>query len=557
MAPPPILLTLLNRAGVIIMQHKIAIIDLGANTSRLIILAYTPGTAFQLIDQLRERVRLSEGMGAENILRPTPIDRTVRLMKVFKVLCEANGIDTIIATATSAVRDARNQAEFLRRVYTEAGLNLRVLSGDEEAYYGYLGAINSTAIHNGLVLDLGGGSLELSRVQDRQLFHSTSLPLGAVRLTETFLRSDPIKASDVRMVNRYVDALLSSIGWLKSNRNDQLVGLGGTVRALAKIDQRRRDYPLERLHGYVLTLHAIESILHEMVTLPLSKRESLPGLSSDRADVIVGGALALTRLMHHAGYHELIVCGQGLREGLFYERFLQESNSPLVPDVRAFGLANLTYLYNLQWPHARHVEALAVSLFDQLRPLHGYGSFERTVLTGAAILHDVGVAIDFYNHDDHSAYLILHAELPGFTHREIVLMALLTQYHRRGAPDVRPFKGLLTRDDQARVEKLSALLRLAEYLDRSRTQVVRSIRCRVQGSTAQLLCHVRSDASTEVWATQRNADLFKQAFSRDLTIQAQPAKTDEAGVQPIDSAASPAAEPLWTRVQEIIHILAR
>lgn len=539
------------------MQQRLAIIDLGSNTSRLIILAYSPGIAFQLIDQVRERVRLSEGMGAENVLRAAPMDRTVQLMKVFKALCDANGIDTIIATATSAVRDARNQAEFLRRVESEAGLKLRVLSGDEEAYYGYLGAINSTPLTNGLVLDIGGGSLELSRVRQRQLTHSTSLPLGAVRLTETFLHSDPIAAPDVRLVNRYVEALLSSIDWLKAARGDQLVGLGGTVRALAKIDQRRRDYPLDRLHGYVLTLPAIEATLREMEGLPLSKREKLPGLNSDRADVIVGGALVLARLMRLGGYHELIVCGQSLREGLFYEHFLHDLPTLLAPDVRAFGLANLTYLYDVAWTHARHVEALAVSLFDQLRPLHAGGIFERTVLTGAALLHDVGVAIDFYNHDEHSAYLILNAELAGFTHREIAFMALLAQYHRRGKPDVTPFKGLLTREDEDRAAKLGALLRLAEYLDRSRTQVVRSIRCRIQGLTVQLLCQVSGDAATEVWATERNADLFKQAFKREVIIQTQPLKAAEDTTQPIGAkhAAAPTAEPLWARVQEIMQLL--
>jgi exopolyphosphatase/guanosine-5'-triphosphate,3'-diphosphate pyrophosphatase len=537
------------------MPQRIAIIDLGSNTSRLIILSYSPGTAFQLIDQVRERVRLSEGMGAENVLRPAPLNRAVHLMKVFKALCDANGIDTIIATATSAVRDARNQAEFLSRVENEAGLKLRVLSGTEEAYYGYLGAINSTPLINGLVLDIGGGSLELSRVRQRQLTNSTSLPLGAVRLSETFLRSDPIKAPDVRLVNRYVEALMSSIDWLKASRGDQLVGLGGTVRALAKMDQRRRNYPLDRLHGYVLTLPAIEILLHEMEDLPLSKREKLPGLNSDRADVIVGGTLALVRLMRLGGYHELMVCGQGLREGLFYEHFLRDLPAPLVPEVRAFSLANLTELYNVAWTHARHVEALAVSLFDQLRSLHGGGVFERTILSGAALLHDVGVAIDYYNHDDHSAYLILNAELPGFTHREIALMALLAHYHRRGKPDVTPFKGVLTRDDEERAAKLGALLRLAEYLDRSRTQVVRSIRCRIQDSSVQIVCQVRGDATTEVWATERNADLFKQVFKREVKVVTQPLKADEAVPQPLGVEAAPTAEPLWARVQEIRQLL--
>jgi exopolyphosphatase/guanosine-5'-triphosphate,3'-diphosphate pyrophosphatase len=201
------------------------------------------------------------------------------------------------------------------------------------------------------------------------------------------------------------------------------------------------------------------------------------------------------------------------------------------------------------------VEALAVSLFDQLRSLHGGGSFERAILSGAALLHDVGVAIDYYNHDDHSAYLIMNAELPGFTHREIALMALLAHYHRRGKPDVTPFKGVLTRDDEERAAKLGALLRLAEYLDRSRTQAVRSIRCRIQESSVQIMCQVQGDATTEVWATERNADLFKQVFKREVKVVTQPLKSVEAVPQPIGWEAPPTAEPLWTRVQEIRQLL--
>ena len=196
-----------------------------------------------------------------------------------------------------------------------------------------------------------------------------------------------------------------------------------------------------------------------------------------------------------------------------------------------------------------------MSLFDQLRSLHGLGPADRAVLTGAALLHDVGVVIDFYNHDQHSAYLIMNAELPGFTHREIAMMSLLAQHHRRGKPDVAPFKGLLTRDDEERVVKLSALLRLAEYLDRSRTQIVQDIKCRVSAGAVALTCHARGDAATEVWATQRNADLFRQAFKRDLIVQAQPLKAAKAATHPIETTSAPESEPLLTRVQEIRQLL--
>ncbi len=211
----------------------------------------------------------------------------------------------------------------------------------------------------------------------------------------------------------------------------------------------------------------------------------------------------------------------------------------------------------MDWPYARHVEHLATTLFDQLRGLHGGGVFEQTVLSSAALLHDVGVAIDFYNHDEHSSYLIMNAELPGFTHREIALMALLARHHRRDSPDVAPFKGLLTPEDEDRVEKLSALLRLAEYLDRSRTQVIHSLTCRVQPRAVQLICHTHGDASTEVWSTPSHADLFQEVFKREVIIQTRPIKAARAATHVIDAnrAATPEADPLWTRVREIMRLL--
>jgi exopolyphosphatase/guanosine-5'-triphosphate,3'-diphosphate pyrophosphatase len=531
------------------MQRTVGIIDLGSNTSRLIVVAYVPGTTFRLIDQVRERVRLSEGMGAENVLRPEPIQRTIHLLKVFRTLAEANGIDTIIAVGTSAVRDARNQAEFLARVNAEAGVSLRVLSGDEEARYGFLGAANSVALRDGLVVDIGGGSMELTRVQDRHMAQSVTLPAGAVRLTEAFLRADPPRPAEVRTLTRYVEYMLADLHWMAAGRADVLVGMGGTIRALAKIDQRGRGYPFARVHGYVLTLRAVEDIVRDLQRLPLSKRKKLSGLNSDRADVILGGAIALAQVMARAGCAELVVCGQGLREGLFYEHFLRGAGEAIVPDVRAFGVANLSFQYDVNWPHARHVEKLATALFDQLRSLHRYGAFERAILSYAALLHDVGVAIDFYDHHEHSANMIQNADLPGFTHREIALMAQLARNHRRGNPRPHPFAGLLTREDDERILKLSALLRLAEYLERSRSQVVQSIKCRVQGRTVQLTCNVCVDASTEVWSTERSADLFVRAFKRNLVIRTR-AVRPAAPAAPSESGRG----ALWDRMEELIAL---
>lgn len=533
--------------------RRIGVIDVGSNTSRLIILAYTPGVSFRLIDQVREQVRLAEGMGAENLLRPEPMERMVRLLRVFRSLCAANGIDSVVAVGTSAVREARNQAEFLKRVEEGAGLTLRVLSGDEEARYGFLGAVNSLAVTSGLVVDIGGGSVELVRVRDRRPHESVMLPAGAVRLTEAFLRKDPPRTTDIQTLTRYIEYMLRDLSWLSAKRGDVFIGTGGTIRTLAKIDQRLRDYPLGRVHGYVLTQARLEVLVEKLSKLPVRKRRKFPGLASDRADVILAGALVLLHVMERSGHSELTVSGQGLREGIFYEHFLRDTGSDTVENPRAFGLANLSLLYDLNWPHARHVEALAVSLFDRLRPLHGYGPQERAVLSAAALLHDLGLAIDYYSHHEYSARVLLDADLPGFHHREVALMSQLVLYHRRGMPKTQPFPGLLTREDDERIRKLGALLRLAEYLERSRTQTIQAIRCRIQPRAVILECLARGDASAEMWATERKSDLFQEAFRRALILRTRQA----AGRKSRGKAASRSAEaPLWQRMREIAGLAA-
>ena len=532
--------------------RKVGVIDVGSNTSRLIILAYTPGASFRLIDQIREQVRLGEGMGDENLLCPEPMERMVRLLRVFQGLCEGNGIDCVLAVGTSAVREAGNRAEFVKRVRQTAGLDLRVLSGEEEAHYGFLAVVNSLAISNGLVLDIGGGSLELVRVKGRQPRQTAMLPAGAVRLTEGFLREDPPRLGEIRALRRHLEHLLRGQSWLKAEGGDILVGTGGTLRTLAKIDQRLRDYPLDRVHGYVLSRSRIEEILRSLTELPLRKRRKYPGLSRDRADVTIAATHALLAVMDHSGHHDVMVSGQGLREGIFYEHFLRDYGTDTVEDARAFGLANLSLLYDLDWPHARHVERLAVSLFDQLRPLHGYGPAERAILSAAALLHDLGLAIDYYNHHTYSASMILDADLPGFCHRDIALMSQLTLYHRRGIPKLMPFPGLLRREDDDRIARLSALLRLAEYLERSRTQVVQEIRCQIQSRAVAVECVVRGDASTELWATERKADLFQQAFNRRILFRTRRVLGPVLPSRAVSKVSAPG--PLWQRMREVMGL---
>jgi exopolyphosphatase/guanosine-5'-triphosphate,3'-diphosphate pyrophosphatase len=497
-------------------MRQLAVIDLGSNTTRLIVMAYAPGEQYKLVDEIRERVRLAEGMGPGNVLRLPAVRRAVKTMEMFAAFCRAHGIRRVIPVATSAVRDATNRAALLAEVRARAGLSLRVLGTREEAHYATLGALNSMDLRDGYVVDLGGGSLQVAEVRGRRLVRSASLPLGTVRLTEAFVRSDPLDNGDAKALARYLREAFAALDWFKAGDGKQLVGLGGTIRNLAKIDRAERDYPLDLLHGYVLPAESVRGSAARLQRLPVARRAQIAGLKADRADVILAGALAVRALLEHSGFEELTICGHGVREGLFFEVFMQGRSRPLIPDVRRFSVLNLARQYHYEPKHAAHVAHLAVRVLEQLDP--DASDDERALLWAAAQLHDIGMAVDYRNHHRHSEYLLLNGGLDGYTHREIALLALLARYHRGGTVDLAPFGRLLRRGDEARARRLAALLRLAEYLERGRHQVVRDVQVTRRGGALRLRLLTRGDASVELWDAGRNLELLEEAFGARVVL---------------------------------------
>jgi exopolyphosphatase/guanosine-5'-triphosphate,3'-diphosphate pyrophosphatase len=510
------------------LTHWVGIIDLGSNSARLMVVNFKPGYAYRITDELSRRVRLSEGAAAGGQIRPAAAVRAVETVRMFKAFCDAHSIKHLVPVATAAVRDAQNQREFLAEIRTATGVRFRVLSGEEEAYYGALGVVNGLGLRNGFVMDLGGGSAEVSQVAAGKFRRGRTTPLGSVRLTEMFFDgAERVKGGDVNRLEQYAAAGFEAIQWMDLDQvrgDGQFVGVGGTVRALARIDRELRAYPFELVNGYQLELKRLDALIERLVDLPVSERaRQLPGLQADRADIILAGALVWRAALRRAGARSVLVCGHGLREGLFFREFLAPADPPVLPTLRQFSVLNLGRLYNYDAVHADHVTRLSLSLFDQLADRHGYGASERDCLWAAAQLHDIGTVVDYYDHHKHSAYIILSAGLPGYSHRETTLIALLCLYHRKMPPALEDLSILSEPDDFQRVGRLASLLRLAEYLDRSRTQVVSRLRLRFDGDqNVRLLARARPGADTrvEIWEAQRNADLFEEAFGCKLEIKA-------------------------------------
>ena len=510
---------------------KVAVIDLGSNTARLVVMHAVPGYSFRLEDEIREVVRLRHGI-TDDGLSEDAMSRAFSTLRLFSRFCQSYAVDLVLPTATSAVREAANGAEFAERVERELGLTLRILTGDEEAYYGTLGALNEVAAEEAVVLDIGGGSAQLSEVRRGRFHRGEALKLGALALTERFVRGDLIRASELEALTQEIERQLESLSWLKRKKGRVLIGLGGTIRNLASMEVERQRYPLNTFHGMSLSLSSVEESIALLRDLPLAERRRIPGLSSDRADIILPGAMVLATVMNRLGVEEVAISRGGLREGVFFEHFWQHLPYPVNADMRRFSVLNIARNYEYQKPHANHVRYLADRIFEQLTPLHGYGAQERELLDAAALLHDIGALVGYHGHHKHSQTLININGLPGFSAREIALIGLIARYHRKGTPDYAEYRCLLDDKDGKLLICLAAMLRLAEFLERGRNAAVDDIVAHWTDDELQLSLVADEFPAVELWESERHAvPLVEMAFKRRVALQSIVAQTVDATAQ--------------------------
>jgi exopolyphosphatase/guanosine-5'-triphosphate,3'-diphosphate pyrophosphatase len=499
--------------------ERVAVIDMGSNSWRLVVFGYEPGTPWwSLVDEIREAVRIGAGMGETGVLRPDRVDRALHTAAVFSAFCQATGVEEVVAVATSSIRDATNGGELLDEIERTTGLEARVISGDEEARFGWLAVANSTTIEDGFGLDIGGGSIQGLRIEGRHLVQAESLPLGAVRVSERFLPGEKATSKQMKALRAHVAGELEQLGWWSGG--GRIVGIGGTIRNLAAAAMKRLTLPDIDVQGFELTREALGEVIEELAARPASKRAQVKGIKYDRADVILGGALVLDAALDEGGFDSIEVTEAGLREGIFFERLLGERM--LFEDVRAESVRNLAHRFEHHGEHDLHVWTLSRSMFDGLAAagLHDLGAAERELLWAACLLHDIGVAVNYDDHHRHSHYLTLNAGLPGFGPRELILIGLVARYHRKGMPDASELGDLAEPGDDERLRLLCGMIRLAEQLERSRDQAITDVHVSAHDGAVALEAATNPslDATVPIWAARRNADLLAEALGRDVEI---------------------------------------
>lgn len=498
-------------------MDRIGIIDMGSNSVRLIIIDVKENRAHHQIENLKETVRLRSGTDSSGLLTETGMEYAAETIALFVKLCRVRKVNKIIAVATAAVRRALNSAQFIARLERDNGIKIDVLSGEEEAFLGYVGLVNSVTDTDGLMADLGGGALKLAGFTDRLRQNSVTLDFGAVSLMERFCLQDLPTAENLRRLETFLEEIFVSIPWLKGRSN--LIGVGGTFRSLARIYRNHVSYVPDLTDGIIIPTNAVGEIYHMLSAMDLAARRQVPGLERARADLSVTGIGIIYKLLQVTQGSELKVSVSSIRDGLFFKHIYPRD--PIVFNVLTHHTKNLIDYYNLDENHLRRVSNLAVTLFDQLQPLHGLGSWERRLLLVAGLMHELGVVISVESLEKHTLYAVLNSPLKGLTHRERVLIAYLAASHDqlfRINLEHYAANGPIETDDIERVEKLAPLLQIAHSLDRSRTGAVTHVQARLTDGVCELTVFGSQKRDLEIKDATRRAEVFQHQYGSKLVV---------------------------------------
>ncbi len=504
--------------------ERLAAIDVGSNSIRLVIAEYAPGAGLTIIDEVKEQPRLAARLAASGRLDDESVERAYQTLRRMREVCQRRGVTRINAVATSAVREAGNGEAFIQLIREELDIPLRIIDGETEAALSFRSVMHHFQLEGGrtIVADIGGGSLELVGAVSGLVEYSRSLPFGAVRTTETLLPGKRPALKEVVELRRYIRRQLRKAFPGREWTGARVIGSGGTFTNLGRMVAARRGLdPAQPVHGLAIKAAEIEALLEWLARMKPEHRLRVPGLNPQRADIIVAGIAVAASILDWVEAPDVLVSAYGLREGLLLEAVGERPATVAADPLRL--IREFVERCHGDRRHVEHVRELALQLFEPLQEVTGAAAEERFLLEAAALLHDVGQMVSYRKHHKHSYQLILHADRLNLPPRERQLVALISRYHRRRGPRRKhqPFGGL-SAGDQAIVRRLSGLLRVADGLDRGHTGAVEHLQVLLNPGSLTITAapaRIGADIALECWSAAQKSDVLEKAAGRPVQIR--------------------------------------
>jgi len=506
---------------------RLAAIDVGSNSIHMIVAQADPDGAITTLWRMKEMVGLGRISFPARRLSDEAMDRAITTLARFQQAAQQRQCEKIVAVATSAIREAENGGDFIQRCKRDLNLYVRLVSAREEARLIYLAVRHATPLGADphLIVDIGGGSVEFIVGNQSSPLLLESRKLGAARMTARFIHSDPVSKDDLKALLAHYDRELSPLAaQIAALKPVKAIGTSGTLENLAAMSSPEHEGNGNgQHHSRSIERGRFEKMLDDLLETRAKDRSNIKGLDDQRQDQIIAGAALVGELFKRLHLKRIHLCGQALREGILLD-YLSRHKPDLairreVPEPRRRSVLDLARRCHDFQAHSQQVTKICLSLFDELKPLHGLGALERELIEYAALLHDIGWHIARARHHKHSMYLILNGDLKNFSKEEVRIIANIARYHRKALPreSHREYQALSPRGRRI-VDVGGSLLRLADGLDRSHSTVVQSLRCRVGDKKVRCTLNTRADAQLELWGARHKTDFFEKAFGRRIVF---------------------------------------
>lgn len=500
-------------------MKKLAIIDIGSNSMRVLIVKIMNGRNYQFVDELKSIVRLGRNMTADGAISEEKIRLAIIVLSHFKRLCDSNDVTEIVAVATEAVRKASNQREFIDRAKKEIGIDIRVLSGDEEAYFDYLAVVNSIDVKSALLMDIGGSSTEFILVKNRKLKECISIPMGAITLTDKFLSIKGNNQKRIKELEAFLVSNFDKIGWLKEASGMSLIGIGGSHRTIGKIHRNKINYPFNNPHNYIISSRDVIDIYNFLKNMGISQYKKVRGISRDRADIFVGAICCIATVIKYCNTKKLCISESGLRQGLLYGKLI-EGYPPLVENILDFSLNNIMNNYNLDKDHLKLVWGFAKKLCAVFSDMLSMKDEDYRILKSAVMLSECGISLGFGSQENYSFYIVRNLKIYGLTHREQIMTAFVVSNFEEGKIKKTDYFGkILNCSDIEMIKKLSLVFYISRSLDRAYDGNVVDIDIEIEKEKVILNIVSKKESLLEMGMIDDCKDYFYKVFNKVLVVK--------------------------------------
>ncbi|KGP70959.1 exopolyphosphatase [Pontibacillus yanchengensis] len=502
-----------------------AIIDIGSNTVRLVIYLREKSGRFQEIENVKAVARLRNYLEETNVLNQEGIEVLLKILKSFKEVTDTYDLNQIICVATATIRQAENQQEIISEVEQKIGYTIQTLSEQEEAYYGYLAVVNSTAIEEGITVDIGGGSTEITYFENREMKHSHSFPFGALTLKQMFVKNDVPTEKEMHKVRDYLREQFSSLPWLKSC-NVPLIGIGGSARNMVQVDQALKSYPLAGLHQYRMYENDMAFIKNYLLTLSFKKLQKVEGLTKDRADIILPAIEVFHSLYEYVDSSSFILSRKGLRDGIFYEQLTHDFGISVFPNVIEESFNELAVDFDIDYKHVHKVTDIALQLFEEFR-MQGIGHVTKAdagLLRRGAFVFNLGEYIDSESSSQHTFYLLANRTIDGLLHKERLKIALIASYKSKPIfkQYLSPYKHWFVKEEQKKLRTIGALIKLAFSFDSTRRSIVDDLHIDIHEEDINITAYCNQESMPEEYQVEKQKKHLEKALKKKINVVFQP-----------------------------------